>query len=171
MKLKDIVIATTALAIVAGAVLIWLAPWQGERAPDIRLTTLDGETIQLAELRGSPTIVAFWATSCVTCVQEIPHFAALYEELAPRGLEFIAVAMEYDPPNQVEAMVQARNMPYTVAIDSDGSAARAFGEVRLTPTTFVIGPNGEILQRRLGMMDMERLRSRLEDLLPPDGAA
>ena len=171
MKLKDLLIGGVAVAIVAGAALVWLAPWQGERAPDVRMTTLEGERIQLAELRGSPVILAFWATSCVTCVQEIPHFAELYEDLAPRGLQFVAVAMEYDPPNQVQAMVEAREMPYPVSLDSDGSIARAFGDVRLTPTTVVIGPDGQIIQRRMGMMDMERLRARLEEMLPADGAA
>ncbi|MCP1672913.1 peroxiredoxin [Natronocella acetinitrilica] len=171
MKLKDLLIAGVAAVIVGGAVLVWIAPWEGERAPNVQWTTLDGETVQLADLRGKPTIIAFWATTCVTCVQEIPHFAELYEELAPRGLQFVAVAMEYDPPNQVQAMVKAREMPYPVAMDQDGSVAKAFGDVRLTPTTVVIGPNGEIVQRRLGMMDMERLRERLERMLPADGAA
>lgn len=170
MTLKDGLIAGVGVALLAGAALVWFAPWQGERAPDVRLTTLEGESLQLSELRGKPTIVTFWATTCVTCVQEIPHLADLYEELGPRGLEIIAVAMDYDPRSQVEAMVESRRMPYTIALDSDGSAARAFGDIRLTPTTVVISPTGEIIQRRLGMLDMERLRERLETMLPAEGA-
>lgn len=170
MTLKDGLIAGIGVALLAGAALVWFAPWEGERAPDVRLTTLEGESIQLSDLRGKPTVVTFWATTCVTCVQEIPHFAELYEELGPRGLEIIAIAMEYDPRKQVEAMVESRRMPYTIALDNDGSAARAFGEIRLTPTTVVISPSGEIVQRRLGMPDMERLRERLENMLPADGA-
>ena len=165
-KRKDIWAGLIGVAVIAVAALVWLAPWQAERAPEVRLETLDGDRFALSDLRGQPTVVAFWATTCASCVEEIPHFKDLYAEFADQGFEIIAVAMEYDPPEQVRAMVDDRELPYRVVLDRDGSIARAFGEIRLTPTTFLIGPDGEILQRRLGMVDVERMRERLTGLVP-----
>ncbi|WP_290647843.1 TlpA disulfide reductase family protein [Aquisalimonas sp.] len=168
---KDILIGLLVVLVIASAGVAWVAPWQGERAPEVHFETLDGERFALDELQGHPTIVAFWATTCTICVQEIPHFKALYEELYPEGLELIAVAMEYDPEDQVRAMAKEREMPYRVVLDRDGSIARAFGDIRLTPTTFLIGPNGEILQQRLGMVDTDKMRERLTGLLPGEQVA
>ncbi|MCC5860030.1 MAG: TlpA family protein disulfide reductase [Ectothiorhodospiraceae bacterium] len=165
MKLKETLIAAAVLAIVGVAALIWIAPWEGDRAPEVSFTTLEGETLHLAELRGAPQLITFWATTCVTCVQEIPHLQALHEEFSGEGFNVIAVAMDYDPRNQVEAMVEDRQLIYPVVLDSDGSLARAFGEVRLTPTTFLIGPSGNVLQRRLGMFDEAQMRQQIRRLL------
>lgn len=171
LKRKDLVIGILALAIVAGAVLVWMAPWTGERAPDVTFVTLDGDEIRLAERRGKPTLVNFWATTCTTCIQEMPYLVELYEELAPHGFEIVGVAMEYDPPRQVEALVEARSLNYAIALDRDGSIARAFGQVRLTPTTFLVGPRGDIAHKRLGLLDMERLREQIIDMLPAEAQA
>ncbi len=168
MKLKETLIAVAAVAILAAGALVWIAPWGGDRAPDVAFTTLDGESIRLSDLRGAPTLVTFWATTCVTCIQEIPHLQAMQRDYSGRGFTVIAVAMEYDPPNQVQALAEARELIYPVAMDRDGSIARAFGDVRLTPTTFLIGPDGQVLQRRLGMFDEERMRQQIERLLPTE---
>ena len=165
-KRKDIWIGLLLIVVVAAAGLVWLAPWQGDRAPDVRLQTLDGDRFSLGDLRGQPVIVAFWATSCPECVKEIPYFRALHDDFNDQGLEIIAVAMEYDPESQVRAMADDRDMNYTVVLDRDGSIARAFGDIRLTPTTFLIGPDGEILHQRLGKVDMDRMRERITGLLP-----
>lgn len=168
MKLKETLIAVAAVAILAAGALVWIAPWEGDRAPDVAFTTLEGDAIRLSDLRGAPTLVTFWATTCVTCIQEIPHLQALQRDYSDRGFNVIAVAMEYDPPNQVQALAEARELIYPVAMDRDGSIARAFGDVRLTPTTFLIGPDGQVLQRRLGMFDEERMRQQIERLLPAE---
>jgi len=127
-------------------------------SPDIALITLEGEELQLASLRGRPTLVTFWATTCNSCVKEIPHLIALYDEFAPQGLEIIAVAMDYDPPNRVLALRNARNIPYPIALDIHADAARAFGNVRLTPTSFLIAADGRIVYQRTGEMNMAALR-------------
>ena len=167
-KRRDIIIGVAAVIVIAVAGLIWFMPGSGERAPDVRFTTLDGEEIQLADRAGKPTLITFWATTCTTCIQEMPYLMAMYEELGPKGLEIIGVAMDYDPIRDVERLVEARELNYTISHDSDGEIARAFGGVRLTPTTFLIGPRGDIVQRRLGLIDMERLHDRISGMLPSD---
>jgi len=160
MKLaKPLLIAAAVLAI-AGALAYALMDKPG--APASTFTTLEGKTLTLDELRGKVVLVNFWATSCPGCVKEMPDMVEVYREYQDRGFEIIAVAMSYDPPNYVKSFVQTRQLPFPVALDVDGAHARAFGNVQLTPTTFIIGKDGRILEQKLGEIDFVRLKALLD---------
>lgn len=165
MKTKDIIFGVFALLLVGALGYLWMSPSGLEQAPTVNLHTLDGAQIDTSALRGKPVLVTFWATSCTGCVQEIPHLIELYKEFAPQGLQMVAVAMSYDPPNHVIAMRDNRQIPYPIALDIDGAAARAFGDVRLTPTSFLIGPDGRIVRQKIGDLDMADIRSQIRSLL------
>jgi peroxiredoxin len=144
---------------------LWLAPAGPLSAPDITLLTIDGEQLPLADLRGKPLLVTFWSTTCSSCISEMPHLIALYKDLAPLGLEIVAVAMNYDPPSQVLAMRKARRIPYPVALDINADAARAFGNVRGTPTSFLIDADGRVVYRKTGALNTDRLRRDIQAML------
>ncbi|GAB4258717.1 MAG: TlpA disulfide reductase family protein [Methylomicrobium sp.] len=154
--------------IVAGAIAaaLWFAIARpATPAPDITLTTITGERIALKTLQGKPVIVAFWATDCPVCIEEIPDLIALYDDFHDRGLEIIAVAMYYDPPNHVVEMTRAKRIPYRVALDLRAEHARAFGNVRLIPTTFLIEADGTIGLHHVGAFDPADIRQRIEAAL------
>ena len=165
MKSRGALVTLCAVALVATFGYRWMAPAGLKTSPDIGLITIDGKEIQLASLHGRPVLVTFWATTCNSCVSEIPHLIELYDELAPQGLEIIGIAMDYDPPNRVLALRKARNIPYPIALDIQADAARAFGNVRLTPTSFLIAPDGRIAHQRTGKMNMAALRRDILALL------
>jgi len=165
MKHRGRLLSLLTLTLLGTLGYLWLAPASLKTSPDINLVTIDGEQLQLASLRGKPLLVVFWATTCPACIREVPHLVALYDELSPQGLEIIAIAMAYDPPNQVLTMRNARNIPYHVALDIHAEAARAFGNVRLTPTAFLIAPDGRIVQRKTGEMNMAKLRQKILGML------
>ncbi len=98
-------------------------------------------------------LVNFWATDCAVCVREMPHLVSTYRKYRAQGFETIAVAMKYDPPNYVLNYVEKTALPFTVTLDPMGELARAFGDVKLTPTTFVIDRQGRIVTRILGEPD------------------
>lgn len=169
MKTKDIAIASFAIILVATLAYVWFTPSGLKQAPDITVTTLEGNSVSLRSLQGRPVLVTFWATTCPGCVKEMPHLVELYNELRPQGLELIALAMAYDPEEQVREMVKLKQLPYTVALDHDGRAASAFGDVKLTPTSFLIAPDGRIVQQKLGEMDMNLLHNRIVSMLNNKG--
>lgn len=158
MKSRGVLIILSTVALLAALGYLRIESTGLKTRPDIALKTLDGEKLQLASLQGRPLLVTFWATTCNSCVQEIPHLIALYDELATQGLEIIGIAMNYDPPNRVLALRNARNIPYPIALDIHADAARAFGDVRLTPTSFLIAADGGIVYQRTGAMNMAALR-------------
>ena len=116
-------------------------------------------------MRGKPVLVTFWATTCPSCMEEMPHLIDLYHELSPRGLKVIGIAMYYDPPNRVLAVQKSHSIPYTIALDIEAHAARAFGEVELTPTTFLIAPDGRVVYQKTGSMDMDVVRNGILAML------
>ena len=160
------IIQTMSLLTILGIVLFAaLSLFKKESAPAVSFRTLNGELIALESLRGKVVMVNFWATSCATCVQEMPEMVETYKKYSDRGLEFIAVAMSYDPPNYVLNYAESRQLPFKVALDTDGQAAKSFGDVKLTPTTFVIGKDGTILKRYVGIPEFASMHQLLEKAL------
>ncbi|MBI3898772.1 MAG: TlpA family protein disulfide reductase [Gammaproteobacteria bacterium] len=157
-RASPLVVFVIAVALAAVAALLLLPTDRVTLTPDLHLTLLDGRRITLGELRGRPVLVTFWATSCAPCVEELPDLIKLYGELHPRGFELIAVAMPYDPPIHVQSFVHTRQVPYTVALDVEGTVMRTFDGVRVIPAAFLIDPDGRIVDRQTGKLDVERTR-------------
>jgi peroxiredoxin len=110
-------------------------------------------------------MINFWATSCTTCVKEMPQMIDTYNKYKADGLEYVAVAMAYDPPNYVLNFAETRQLPFRVALDTQGALAKSFGDVQLTPTTFVINKQGEIIKRYVGEPEFASLHQLLEKAL------
>ena len=136
-----------------------------EPAPPSTFVLLDGSKSTTADLKGKVTLVNFWATTCVSCVKEMPELAATYNKFKDRGFETVAVAMSYDPPSYVVNFAQSRQLPFKVAIDNTGSVAQAWGDIKLTPTTFIVDKKGQIVKRYVGEPDFAALHQLLDKLL------
>ena len=149
----------------AGALAAHLQPWSGGATPPLALEDLQGRRHDLADYRGKVVLVNFWATSCTTCVHEMPNIVATHERYKARGYETLAVAMSYDPPAYVMNFAESRKLPFSVAIDNTGSVAKSFGDVRLTPTSYLINKRGEIVKRYVGEPDFPALHALVEQLL------
>jgi peroxiredoxin len=134
-------------------------------APESTFVLLDGSKKTTSDLKGKVTLVNFWATSCTTCVHEMPQVVATYEKFKSRGYETLAVAMSYDPPAYVVNYAETRKLPFGVAIDNTGSIAKSFGDVKLTPTSVLINKRGEIVKRFVGEPDFAKLQELVEKLL------
>jgi len=137
----------------------------GERAPESSFVLLDGTTLSSNQLQGKVSLVNFWATSCTSCVAEMPELVATHQKFKDRGFDTVAVAMSYDPPSYVVNFAQSRQLPFKVAIDNTGAVARAWGEIKLTPTTFLVNKRGVIVKRFVGTPDFVELHQLIDKLL------
>ena len=153
------------LLVAAGGYLGWQAFGPREAVPAVSYTLLDGSKGSTEALRGKVVLVNFWATSCVTCVAEMPQIVSTYDKYKGQGYETVAVAMSYDPPAYVARFAETRKLPFGVAIDNTGEIARSFGDVQLTPTSYLINKRGEIVKRYVGAPDFAALHKLVEQLL------
>lgn len=152
----------TSLALPSG---LLVACARQESAPEVAFTLLDGRSIPTSALRGKVTLVNFWATSCSSCVQEMPELISTYEKFKSRSYDTIAVAMSYDRPEHISNFAQSRQLPFSVAHDQNGQIAKAFGDIRLTPTSILIDKTGHVVKRYVGPPDFSALHQLLEQLV------
>jgi peroxiredoxin len=162
---RSLIVIIAASLCVASAVAAWRVLSAREAAPSVPYTLLDGSKSSTEAQRGKVLLVNFWATSCVTCVAEMPQLAATHRKFKSRGYETVAVAMDYDQPAFVAHFAQSRALPFGVAYDKSGEIARAFSDVKLTPTMFLIDRQGRIANRYLGAPDFAALDKRIDELL------
>ncbi len=156
------IIQTMALLAALGIALFFgLSLLKKESVPPVSFRMIDGQQVSTEALRGKVVLVNFWATSCSTCIAEMPQMVETFKKYNQRGLEFVAVAMDYDPPSYVLNYAKTRELPFKVALD-DGSAARSFGDVKLTPTTFLIDKQGNIVKRYVGIPEFPALHQLIE---------
>lgn len=134
---------------------------QKPQAPEVTFTTLDGQKISMQSLRGKTVLVNFWATDCSGCIKEMPDLIHTYQQYKDKNLVVIAVAMPYDPPAQVLNYTKEKALPFAVMHDGYGEMVKAFGNVNLTPTTFIFDGNGNRIQKTIGELNFAELRKLL----------
>jgi len=159
MQTKTLLIAAALIALLGGIAYSLLAR---QPAPAVSFTSLQGQPIALASLRGKVVLVNFWATTCPGCVKEMPALIETYQQYKNKGFEVVAVAMSYDPPSYVMKFTQDRQLPFPVALDVNGEHARAFGNVQLTPTSFLIGRDGAIVEQKIGEINFVKLKALID---------
>jgi len=162
MTRRDLFAAATVLGLTAFGLYTVTGD---DAAPASTFVLLDGTRRHSADFGGRVTLVNFWATSCTSCVAEMPELAATYSRYHPRGFDTIAVAMQYDPPIAVVKFAQSRELPFPVAIDNTGAVARVWGDVALTPTSYLVDKRGRIVKRYVGAPDFAALHALIEQLL------
>ncbi len=134
-------------------------------APESTFVLLNGSKVNTSSFKGKVTLVNFWATSCTTCVAEMPQIVSTYDKYKNKGYDTLAVAMSYDPPAYVVNFAETRQLPFKVAIDNTGSVAKAWDDVKLTPTTYIVNKQGQIVKRYVGKPDFAELHVLIEKLL------
>lgn len=138
---------------------------KNDPAPNVALDLINGQQSTLQAYKGKVLFVNFWATSCSTCVKEMPGLSATQAKYEQQGYQTIAIAMQYDNPDYIKAFVTDRKLPFVVSWDKTGSAAKQFGEVQVTPTSFLIDKQGNIIQKYMGEPDYAELHQKIEKAL------
>ncbi|PPD12783.1 TlpA disulfide reductase family protein [Methylophilus sp.] len=157
-KFKKWLVPLIALLLFVG---LAVAVMQKPQAPEVTFTTLDGQKISMQALRGKTVLVNFWATDCPGCIKEMPELIDTYQQYKDKNFVVIAVAMPYDPPAQVANYTREKNLPFAVMHDGYGEMVKAFGDVNLTPTSFIFDAQGHRLQKVIGELNFAELRKLL----------
>ena len=138
-------------------------------APNVTFTTIEGNQISMASLKGKVVLVNFWATDCPGCIKEMPQLIETYNQYNKKGFEIIAVAMPYDPPAQVLNYTKMKALPFPVMHDGLAEITNQFGKVALTPTAFIYDKQGRLVRRTIGELDFSALTLLLNKELADKG--
>jgi peroxiredoxin len=166
------------LAMIAGCgqdVDRFRAPTVGDPAPAAYgAPTLAGDTIRLAQLRGSAVMLNVWATWCPPCREEMPGLQTLHERYGQRGLRVVAVSIDgRGSESTIDAFLREHGITFTVLHDVAEEISRQFRTAGV-PETFLIDRQGVIAHRWIGKFDpvADDVVSRVEALLDsgPRGA-
>jgi cytochrome c biogenesis protein CcmG, thiol:disulfide interchange protein DsbE len=136
----------------------------GPPAPDRGFVTFDGVETSLAEFRGEPVVVNFWASWCAPCVAEMPDFEQVHREL-DGDVRFLGLNTQ-DDRAAADALVERTGVTYDLALDPDGDLFRDF-EVFAMPSTFFIDAQGTIAHRHSGLATRQQLRDLIDEHLDP----
>jgi peroxiredoxin len=140
--------------------MIALQPKAGtELAPDFTLKAIDGTSIRLSDYRGKVVLLDFWATWCAPCQEEIPRFVEWQNQYRNQGLQVIGVSMD-DSPEPVQRFNREFRMNYPVAVGTQDIASQ-YGGILGLPVNLVIGRDGNIKAKHLGMYDLMLLKREL----------
>ncbi|MEO7119098.1 MAG: TlpA disulfide reductase family protein [Candidatus Limnocylindrales bacterium] len=125
-----------------GPTVIHGSPLVGKSAPAIRLTDLEGRTVDLADYRGRPVIINFWASWCEPCKKEFPLFVAVRAAHVADGLEILGIVHD-DSADLARAFASAQGAPWPMLMDPDDVAWNAYAGIGL-PTTFYVDRAGVV---------------------------
>ena len=162
---KRVILAVLTL-VVAGA-MIWQFRHKSEKPrssnPEFSLKDLNGAAVDSANYKGKVVLVDFWATWCVPCREEIPHFVEWQKQYGEQGLQVVGLSMD-DTMSPVRTYVAEHAMQYPVAMADDKTIA-AFGGVLGLPVNVLIGRDGKVITKHAGVTDIAALQKEVEQAL------
>ncbi len=135
---------------------------RAEVAPDFQLTTLSGEPIRLADLRGRYVLINFWATWCLPCREEMPYLQQL-AELHADQLTILGINMR-ESPAAIQPFVEELHITFPILLQPNDETLLGYG-VRGLPLSFLVTPAGDIVLRQVGPLQPETI-----DLLIPNAS-
>ena len=164
------------LALLGFAAWLWWPQDSGGRLrmtmPSLALSDLGERRVDLDHYRGHVLLVNFWASDCPGCIAELPELIRLQQVYGKEGLQVVGIGLPSDSVAGERTVAAYYNVPYPLLFDAQGQAARAFGEVNLTPTTFLVNREGKIVYRQVGEASFASWERRIQPLLaaPPPSA-
>jgi peroxiredoxin len=137
----------------------------GESAPDFELSSLDGRTARLSNLRDKPVLLNFWTTWCAPCRVEMPWLVELDQQYRSQGVQIIGVSLDHPDAEQDVARFIAQVGVHYIILIGDSSVADTYGGVRFMPQSFFIGRDSKITKTSLGLTNKHDLEEGLRALL------
>lgn len=175
--------AVTAIAVVAICGAIWYARHRAvlneaksvqeqfdrselisKPAPDFTLTDATGATVKLSDQKGKVVLLNFWATWCGPCKVEIPWFMSFQQQYKDRNFTVLGVAFDDDGWTAVKPYIAEHKINYRVLVGND-ALDKAYGGVESLPTTFLIGRDGRIASKHVGLVSKATYQEEISRLL------
>jgi len=143
----------------------------GKPAPAFRLTTLEGKKVSLADYKGRPVLVNFWATRCAPCKLEMPWFAEFQKEYEGQGFTILGIDQDPEAGNDKIAETAKRlGVNYPVLLPND-AVAPAYGGIDVLPSSFYVDRNGVVSEVTAGVGSKDEIEAHIKKIVATTAAA
>lgn len=142
----------------------------GPQVGNVRVATLDGDSVRLSDLRGQVVLVNVWATWCPPCRVEMPGFEKVWREHGARGFTVLALSTDRGPRDVVHEFIAERGLTFEVAM-ANNEALRALDAGNALPTSYLIDAEGRIRHTVVGIFARPALERAVVRLLDERDAA
>jgi cytochrome c biogenesis protein CcmG, thiol:disulfide interchange protein DsbE len=137
----------------------------GKPAPEFALPSVKGETVKLSDTAGKVRLVAFWSTSCIPCIKELPALKAIYGAQKDRGFEVLYLSA--DPPELQKPFLAKHQVPFTSLLAENKTLEEY--DVSELPKMVLVNGEGRILKEYLGEAKVEALEADVKAALGQAG--
>jgi thiol-disulfide isomerase/thioredoxin len=141
----------------------------GRAAPEFTLVDLSGNKVSLADFKGKPVVVNFWATWCGPCKLEMPWFEEFYGKYKPQGLVVLGLSQDDDTPKTVIADAAKKiGVSYPILLPDD-SVAKKYGGVDYLPETFYVAKDGRVVVTTAGAPSKDEMEANIQKTIAAGG--
>ena len=143
-KKKLMIFVVVICMLLSVGILGWSA---NRKAPDFKLKTIDGESVQLSDhLNKGPILIDFWATWCVPCLKEMDEFQKLYAKYHERGFEIFGITIDNPrTASKIKPTVKSKGFTFPILLDPNKEVYKQLGGKSVVPYMMIVNPDGEIL--------------------------
>ncbi|MGM7701725.1 thiol-disulfide oxidoreductase ResA [Pseudalkalibacillus sp. Hm43] len=136
----------------------------GDMAPNFVLKDLDGNEVELEDFKGKGVFLNFWGTYCPPCEKEMPAIQRQYEKYKDQGVVVLAVDIA-ETELTVKKFAEEKNLTFPIVLDQQREVVDTYGVGNL-PATYLISPEGEVLDKITGELNDTRVRDYMEQIKP-----
>ena len=146
-----------------------VADLRGKPAAIFTLTSNDGKRVSLADLKGKPVLLNFWATWCTPCKVEMPWFEDFQKKYAAQGLQVVGInedddAQSAEVKSQIKKTLERTGVDYTILM-SDKKVGDAYGGLDVLPATFFIDRSGKIVAQAVGLASKDEAEANVQKIV------
>ena len=146
------------------------ASLKGKTAPAFTLVDLSGKKVSLAQFKGHPVVVNFWATWCGPCKLEMPWFEEMNQKYKDKGLVVLGLSQDIgSAPDDIAKAVKKTGVTYTI-LQPDDNTPKLYGGVDYLPETFYVDAKGTITEETAGAPTKDEIEANVKKILPAGGA-
>jgi thiol-disulfide isomerase/thioredoxin len=148
------------------------AALRGKVAPAFTLVTLDGKKVSLADYKGRPVLINFWATWCVPCKLEMPWFEEFRTKYAGQGFEILGIAQDDAGKDEIAKSVKKVGVTYPILLtDGKDTVANKYGGVDVLPMSFYVNAQGIVVEATAGLGSKDETEANIKKLIAATGSA